>query len=257
MIPSSNEKVPDHARWALQSRTLCNQEGYLRPCQTRDTRALPPGLVPLAELCVPEREMVIVIDDDHDLLSEMVEMVERQGYNVIGLSSARELQDVVQKFESGCILLDIRMPGQDGLSVQEWLNSIACTLPVIFISGISDIPTVVQCMKAGAMEFLPKPFAEIALRRAVDSAIGLSRQRNCRRASQQMVGELVSTLTATETVVARMIACGYPTKLIATELGRSENTIKIHRHRIFSKLKVGSAASVGNLINHAHSTLTD
>ena len=101
-----------------------------------------------------------------------------------------------------------------------------------------------------AVEFLPKPFDEMALRRAVNSAIGISRKRHCMQISQEMVRELLDTLTPSELVVAKMIARGYPTKLVADELGRSENTVKIHRHRVFGKLRVNSAASVSNVMSH-------
>lgn len=241
---------PDSTKWTLADLTKCDQQGYLRPCQLNGGEDFPGGSVPLVDMCATRSEMVFVLDDDQDLREELVELIRAQGYRVTGLGSSSELKGLAQHVESGCVLLDIRLPGQDGLSVQEWLNSIDSPLPVIFISGVKDVPTVVECMKAGAIEFLSKPFGEMALRRAVNTAIGMSRKRHCMRESQRMVNELINLLTPTELVVAKMIARGYPTKMIANELGRSENTVKIHRHRIFGKLKVSSAASVGNIMRH-------
>ena len=230
--------------------TKCGQRAFMRPCQVHNCMDIPDDAVPLADLCAARNEMVFVVEDDDDLRDELIAHIKLLGYPVTGAKSSNDLKNVVRQFEAGCILLDIRLPGQDGLSLQEWLNSIKSPLPVIFISGVRDVATVVRCMKDGAVEFLPKPFDEMALRRAVNSAIGISRKRHCMQISQEMVRELLDTLTPSELVVAKMIARGYPTKLVADELGRSENTVKIHRHRVFGKLRVNSAASVSNVMSH-------
>lgn len=243
--------MPANAKWALNSRTLCNQQCYLRPCQTNATDAMVAATVPMADICATPNETVLVVEDDGDWRAELIEMITQQGYRAIGFPSAKDMLGIVQTIETGCVLLDVRLPGQDGLSVQEWLNSTHCTLPVVFISGVKDISTIVQCMKAGAVEFLAKPIAEITLRRSVDLAVGLSRKRHCMKESKAMARVFLARLTPTEIEVARLIARGYPTKMIAAEFGRSENTIKIHRHRIFSKLRVNSAASIGSLIAHS------
>ena len=247
-----NKKLqPKNSKWSLLSETLCGQRAYLRPCQTQACNNSLSDVVPLADLCATDSEMVVIVEDDADLRDELVEQVKLQGYPVIGLASSNELKNVARDYKTGCVLLDIRLPGQDGLSIQEWLNAIESPLPVIFISGVKDVTTIVSCFKGGAVDFLPKPFDEMVLRRAVDSAVGLSRKRHCAQASRNMVSELLDMLTASELVVAKLIARGYPTKSIAEVLGRSENTIKIHRHRVFSKLSMNSAASVSNIMDHA------
>ena len=238
-------------KWALRDTTKCGLRGYMRPCQMQDCEDLPRDAVPLADLCATANQMAFVVEDDKPLREELVEIVMSQGHPVIGVQSAAELQSMARLYETGCVILDIRLPGQDGLSVQEWMNTVNSPFPIIFLSGVKDVSTIVNCMKAGAVEFLPKPFDEMVLRRAVNNAIGVSRQRHCMRVSQDMIRKLVSTLTPTELVVAKLIARGYPTKSIASELGRSENTVKIHRHRIFAKFSVNSAASVGNIMTHA------
>jgi FixJ family two-component response regulator len=234
----------------LGDATLCGLQGYMRPCQMVQFSLPSDSSYPLAQICETDAEMVFVVDDDDDLRTNLVELVESLGYPATGCVSASELQELAPKWKSGCILLDVKLPGQDGLAVQEWLNRTGIVLPVIFISGIQDVGTVVHCMKSGAVEFLQKPFGEMALRRAVSSAVGLSRKRFCAEESKRLIRRLLDNLTPTELFVARKISKGYPTKLIAAEMGRSENTVKIHRHRIFHKLKVNSAASVANLIRH-------
>lgn len=194
--------------------------------------------------------MVFVVDDDAALRESIVEVVSSLGFSVTGCGSASELQELAPQQHTGCILLDIRLPGQDGLAVHDWLKVSGIRLPVIFISGQADVGTAVHCMKAGAVEFLVKPFGEMQLRRSVSDAVALSRKQFCRSESEDLVRNLVSSLTPSEKVVANLIAKGLTTKMIAAELERSENTIKIHRHRIFTKLMVGSAASLANIIHY-------
>jgi FixJ family two-component response regulator len=241
---------PETTRWSLGDLTLCGQHGYMRPCQRVNCKDVAANSVPLARLCESDRETVFVVDDDDDLRVDLVELVEGLGFPAMGCASGADLLAALPAYKTGCVLLDIRLPGQDGLAVQEWINRAGIALPVVFISGVQDISTVVHCMKAGAFDFLQKPFGEMALRSAVSSAIGHSRKRHCRLESEKMVRQMISSLTPTETHVAGMISRGYPTKLIAAEMQRSENTVKIHRHRIFNKLKVSTAASVANLVRH-------
>lgn len=248
---ASDVQLPDSIRWSLGNATACGQQGYLRPCQKVDCSAMPAASFPHAGICKTDREMVFVVEDDDDLRENLVELVDGLGFEAMGCASAAELIEHLPRYKTGCVLLDIRLPGQDGLAVQEWINGANFVLPVVFISGVQDVATVVHCMKSGAFDFLQKPFGEMQLRKAVTSAVGESRRRFCRFESERLVRQLIGSLTPTETYVAAMISRGYSTKLIAAEMGRSENTVKIHRHRIFNKLKVNSAASVANIIRHA------
>lgn len=209
------------------------------------------GSHPLASVCQTDREMVFVVEDDDALREGIVETVQNLGFPVNSCSNASKLLALLPQYKTGCILLDIRLPGQDGVAVQEWINRSNATLPIVFISGTQDVVTAVHCMKAGAFDFLQKPFGEMALRSAVNAAVGSSRRSYCRRQSEELAKSMIASLTPTELHVSRMISKGYPTKMIAAEMGRSENTIKIHRHRIFTKLKVNSAASVANITRHA------
>lgn len=244
-------EMPESSKWSLGEGTRCGQQGYLRPCQRLDCSQVLEGTYPLASVCQSDSEMVFVVEDDEALRENLVEMVDALGYSAHGCANAIELFTLLPKYKTGCVLLDIRLPGQDGVAVQKLMNQSNLALPVVFISGVQDVATVVHCMKAGAFDFLQKPFGEMALRNAVNSAVGQSRKDFCRLESEAMVRAMVALLTPTELIVAQMISRGYPTKLIAAEMGRSENTVKIHRHRIFNKLMVNSAASVANILRHA------
>lgn len=241
---------PRSARWSFDSLTRCGMQGYRRPCQVNPMGGEHEAAFPLVDICAGEGERVLIVEDEEVMREELVEIVSSIGYPVEAVGSAVELRDRVRDMHSGCILLDILMPGQDGLAIQAWINEANITIPVIFISGIRDVPTAVHCMKSGAVEFLQKPIKEMDLRRAINSAIGLSRKRACAVQSENYVKTLVANLTPAERIVANYIADGYPTKLIAAELGRSENTIKIHRQRIFEKLMVSSVASIANILKY-------
>lgn len=236
------------SRWTLEDAAKCGANCYLRPCQLGDTSHIPASAFPMADVCRSPREAVLIVDDDSDVLEELAEMVRSFGYDVVCCSSATDFQREAQAVTTGCVLLDVKLPGQDGLAVQEWLKDANPTLPVIFVSGVRDIGTIVHCMKSGALDFMQKPISDMALSGAVNAAVGFSRKAYCVAESRKLIAALIGTLTPTELKVAEYISKGFPTKLVASELGRSENTVKIHRHRIFSKLKVSSAASVANLM---------
>ncbi|WP_298174576.1 response regulator [Novosphingobium sp.] len=242
---------PNSTRWSLGDEAACGLRAYMRPCQLQDRSAAVDGSHPLASVCQTDHEMVFVVEDDDALREGIAETVQNLGFSVSAHSNASKLLDLLAQYKTGCVILDIRLPGLDGVAVQEWINRSSAALPVVFISGIQDVVTAVHCMKAGAFDFLQKPFGEMALRSAINAAVGSSRRNYCRRQSEELAQSMIALLTPTELHVARMISKGYPTKMIAAEMARSENTVKIHRHRIFTKLKVNSAASVANITRHA------
>ena len=244
---------PNNIRWAFGARTGCGQELFLRPCQGCEHVLADSSVFPLHDICKGAPEKVFIVEDDPDLLEEIAELVSFSGYEVHPCRNADELRAGIAGAQTGCVLLDIGLPGQDGLALQEWIVAAGLNLPVVFISGMNRLDTAVHCMKAGAIDYLRKPFNEIDLRRAINRGISLSRKNHCRQESVKSVKEVVASLTPTELEVARKMAHGLPTKVIAAEMGRSENTIKIHRHKIFGKLLVYSPASVANLLRHIES----
>lgn len=239
--------APCNMKWSLDHSGRCGIPAFLRPCQTLAEVPANPDDFPLHRVCQAPREQVFVVDDDPTFVEVMLETLEMYGYQATGCHSSQEFK-VASENATGCVLLDINLPGQDGIAIHKWIVVNELPLSVVYLSGTGDVGTVAHCMKAGAIEFLAKPFQPIALRNALRHGIGTARKMHCRLRSRSLVRELVQTLTPTELDVARMIARGLPTKSIATEMARSENTAKIHRHRIFSKLMVNSTASVANIM---------
>lgn len=241
---------PAGSRWTLLDGTRCGIRAFERPCQSPQAAEMPGADFPTGPLCASQNEFVFVVEDEEDSRSELVELVEGMGRKVIACATAGELNAVLSRATTGCILLDIKMQGGDGISVLEQLKENRANLAVIVVSGLRDPVIAAECIKLGAMEYVVKPANEMSLRRLIDRAIGQSRSAYCRSQSKALVAGMLEKLTPAEQRIAEMLSQGYPTKMIASQLGRSENTIKIHRHRIMSKLKVNSVASLANLYNH-------
>lgn len=244
------ESEPAGTRWTLLDVTRCGIRAFQRPCQQPLAAGLPDADFPSGSLCASEAEFVFVVEDEEDSRSELVELVEGMGRKVIPCATAGELNAALPRAATGCILLDIKMQGGDGISVLEQLKENRANLAVIVVSGLRDPVIAAECIKLGAMEYVVKPANEMALRRLIDRAIGQSRSTYCRSQSKALVAGMLEKLTPAEQKIAELLSQGYPTKMIAGQLGRSENTIKIHRHRIMAKLKVNSVASLANLYNH-------
>jgi len=152
--------------------------------------------------------------------------------------------------EAGCILLDVRMPGQSGLALFETLigNGLAHTWPVIFLSGHADVPTAVDSVKRGAFDFCEKPFSDNALVDRVEQALALSQERLLLRRQTAGLITRLGELTEREKDVMRLVVEGLPNKLIASQLDISVRTVEVHRSRIFEKMEVKSAVELANLL---------
>lgn len=237
--------------WTRCRATACGLELFTRPCHEVDVKVWPERSFPLEDVCRSTKEAVFIVEDCDEQRHSLVEAVEFGGYVAVACSNAADLQEKILPYRTGCILLDVRLPDLDGVGLQAWLRAKAIPLPVIFMSGQADVATAVQCMKRGATDFLRKPFSGIELHDAITAAVARSRQSYCSSESLSYAQSLVAKLTPMERKVAGMISAGFPTKAIASTMGRSENTIKIHRHRVFSKLSVLSAASVAQIMRHA------
>jgi FixJ family two-component response regulator len=157
---------------------------------------------------------------------------------------------------SGCLVLDIRMPHTSGLDLQQMLLSEGCELPVVFITGHGDVPTSVRAMKAGAIDFIQKPFSEQELLDAIGRAIERDAKLREARAQQAGVARRVERLTPREREVFALVAAGHMNKEIARQLGTSEKTIKAHRGHVMQKLEVGSVAELVVLAQAAGLTAT-
>ena len=195
-----------------------------------------------------EQPVVIVIDDDPAIRRAIDRLLRSVGLRVELFESAREFLQSERPDAPSCIVLDIRLPGQSGLNLQRDLAAAAIRTPIIFITAHGDIPMSVRAMKAGAMEFLTKPFHDQDLLDAID--VALERDR-ARRAEEKTIAELrqrFDTLSVREQQVMHLVAAGRLNKQIAGELGISEMTAKIHRAQVFRKMQ---AASLPDLVRMA------
>jgi len=188
---------------------------------------------------------VFVVDDDASVRKSLVRLLKSAGYHAETFSSADEFLACWQLNPvPGCVLLDIMMPGIDGLQLQRRLQATPHGIPFIFITGHGDIPSSVTAMKAGAVDFFPKPFNDEDLLRAIREAIQRDAQERTERAERDAVARRFETLTPREREVMAWVVRGMLNKQIAYQLGTSEKTIKIHRGRVMEKMKVKSVADL-------------
>ena len=188
--------------------------------------------------------IVHVVDDDDSVRTAISRLLEAAGYGVRGYGSAGAMLLAPPPVEPGCIILDYRLPGPNGLELQEALARRDDHLPVIFLTGHGDIPITVRAMKAGAVDFLTKPVQRDALLGAVASAVQRDAARRRTSVSRAELRTRYETLTVRERDVLERIVVGRLNKQIAAELGTAERTIKAHRARVMDKMQVGSVAEL-------------
>lgn len=195
-----------------------------------------------------EREgTVFVIDDEPSVRKALARLLRSAGYRAETFVSAEEFLKRERGDGVGCLVLDVHMPGLTGLDLQETLARAENTFPVVFISGQSDIPTSVKAMKAGAIDFLPKPFNGRDLLEAVTRSLAKARQARVARAEIRGIQERVQALTSREREVMVLVVTGMLNKQIAFELGIREKTVKVHRARVMEKMRAGSVAELVRL----------
>jgi len=188
--------------------------------------------------------VVFVVDDDRSVREAIKSLIMSVGLQVETFESAQEFLRSKRLDVPGCVVLDVRLPGLSGLDLQREMAAHAVKLPIIFITGHGDIPMSVRAMKAGAVEFLTKPFRDQDLLDAIQQA--LARDRESRQQLSQ-IAELrtrFEELTSREKEVMRLVAAGLLNKQIAGELGISEITVKIHRGQVMRKMGAGSLADL-------------
>jgi len=194
---------------------------------------------------------ILVIDDDPSVRKSLSRLLRSFGFTVENFESAEHFLKRELYKGTGCIILDIRMPGISGMALQDELNKRDCDLPIIFITGHGDIPTGVQAMKKGAVDFLPKPFDDDQLLDAVRKAIEKSRHIQTARSETNDIRGRLALLTPREREVVPYIIAGFLNKQIAFKLSVAEKTIKVHRARIMEKLGAGSLAGLVRLAEKA------
>lgn len=192
--------------------------------------------------------IVFVVDDESAVGVSIKRLLHSVGLEARHFTSASEFLRAKRPDAPGCIVLDVRLPDLSGLDLQQELAKANVDLPVIFVTGHADIPMTVRAMKAGAVEFLTKPFREQELLEAVQRAISRHRQTRDQRASMRVLQSRYELLTPREREVFPLVSSGLLNKQVAAELNASEKTIKVHRGQLMQKME---AHSLSDLIRMA------
>jgi len=191
---------------------------------------------------------VYVVDDDAAFRASIERRLKLAGYEVASYASAETfLANLPSESELGCVLLDVRMPGLSGPELQGHLRELGSTLPIVFLTGQSDVPTTVRTIKAGAEDFLIKPVSSDQLLPAVDRAVTRHEILRGQKAKLDMVRACIARLTPREREVFELIIRGQTNKQAGNALGCTERTIKAHRQRVMEKMQVRSMAELVSL----------
>jgi FixJ family two-component response regulator len=197
------------------------------------------------ETCEPaDRPIVFVIDDDESVRRSLERLLRSVGLDVQTFGTAREFLVQGLPDRPSCVVLDLRLPGPSGLELQESLHRSGSHVPIIFISGHADVPSSVHAIKAGAVDFLQKPFGDQALLDIIHGALRRDREARRERAELATIRLRFDTLTPREREVLGLVVQGRLNKQIAGDLGISEKTVKFHRGRVMEKTQAGSVAEL-------------
>jgi FixJ family two-component response regulator len=191
-----------------------------------------------------DEPLVYVIDDDDAIRDSLDMLLESMGLARRVFASAFEFLEAYDPEQHACLVADIRMPGMSGLDLQEKLNEMRAGIPIVFITGHGDVPMAVNAMKAGATDFIQKPFRDQDLLDRINKGLALDREGRERRAQEQKIRQLLELLTPRETEVMQRVVRGQANKVIAMDLGVSQRTVELHRARVMRKLKMRSLADL-------------
>jgi len=191
---------------------------------------------------------IFIVDDDKDVRISLQTLLESEGFVTEAFASAKIFLASDAPTRRGCLIADIRMPDMDGLALQEELVRRKAALPVIVVTGHGDVPLAVRAMKAGAVDFLEKPYDEAVLLAAVRRALAEAEEASARAAPIQEAGARLASLTEREHEVLDLLAAGKPNKIIAYELDISPRTVEIHRARVMEKMQAKSLAELVRMV---------
>jgi two-component system response regulator FixJ len=184
--------------------------------------------------------IIFVVDDDEAVRLSTEMLIRSMGLRVESFEAAAEFLEDFDPQQPGCLILDIRMPGMSGLELQEHLNEIGATIPVVFVTGHGDVPMAVNAMKAGAVDFIQKPFRDQELIDRVHAALDRDSESRLESKVKEQIQERVDLLTSREFEVMELVVEGQANKEIAFDLGLSPRTVEIHRARVMSKMAAES-----------------
>lgn len=187
---------------------------------------------------------VFVVDDDVSVRESLELLIQNEGWQPKTFASAQEFLNCPRAIVPSCLVLDLSLPGLDGLELQKRVAVERTDMPIIFITGYGDVPKTVQAMKRGAVEFLTKPFNDEVLLAAIRKALERSRLALAYEAEMQELRDRYASLTARERQVMALVVSGLLNKQVGVELGISEITVKAHRGQVMQKMKANSLADL-------------
>jgi len=191
---------------------------------------------------------VFVVDDDADVRDSIAELVESVGLQAETFASAPAFLEALQPERAGCLVLDVRMAEMSGLALQQKLNALDVRIPVIVLTGHGDVPMAVEAMKAGAVDFLQKPYREQALLDSINAALSMDTAARRSKAAAETFEQCLATLTTREREVFDHVLAGETSKEIARALEISPRTAEAHRHNLLRKFGAGSAKELMSML---------
>lgn len=194
-----------------------------------------------------DASIVFVVDDDISVRESLEGLIASAGWTTETFATARDFLSRPRSLTPSCLILDVSLPDIDGLELQERIAADRIDMPIIFITGFGDVPTTVKAMKAGAVEFLTKPFSEDMLLGAVENALERSQATLSQAAGARALRDRYDSLSRREREVMGLVARGLLNKQVGGELGISEITVKAHRGRVMEKMQAASFAELVNM----------
>jgi FixJ family two-component response regulator len=191
---------------------------------------------------------VYIVDDDEAVRESLALLLDSMDQNCQSFNSAADFLDAYNSDMTGCLVLDIRMPGMNGLELQKQLNVQGSILPIIFVTGHGDVPMAVEAMQHGAVDFIQKPYREQDLLDKINMAIVLDEGNRQALEHRHKIIERLSNLTPREKEVMEMMVNGKANKVIAIDLGISQRTVEIHRARVMEKMETNSLAHLVKMV---------
>lgn len=193
--------------------------------------------------------LVVVIDDDEGVCRALARVLAASGYRVRTYLRAADCLDETETIEPACVVADIRMPELDGIALARSMRTSGIEAPIIFMTATGDVGEVVDAMKQGAVDLLPKPFGAERLLHAVENAIDAGRRLDGAHRSLVALWRRTGTLTPREAEVCALVACGSPNKNVAAQIGTTEKTVKVHRGRVMRKMAAPSLADLIRMVD--------